>query len=62
MVVEENTLFLGLKVNDYIAHIAVGRYFVLMKEANMELTPSGGQNKGIHRETMPRPDRASSGA
>lgn len=60
MVVKGNILFLDLKVNDYIAHIAVGRYFVLMKKNNMKLTSSGGQNRGIHRETKPHSERASS--
>lgn len=43
-----------------MAHVAMGWYFVLMKEANMKLTHSGGQNRGIHRETKPGPNRASS--
>lgn len=44
MVVGGDILFLDLKVRDYMAHVALARYFVLMKEANRKLTLRERQN------------------
>lgn len=44
MAVGGEILFLDLKVRDYMAPVALGRYFVLMKEDNRKLTLRERQN------------------
>lgn len=48
MVVGGDILILDLKVTDYTAQV-----FVLMREANLKLIHTEGQNWGIHREMEP---------